>query len=238
MTLELVEFCHYRSGMKLKLIAFSILLLSIVSCNTTDAQIEAWIKKNPDKVLEAIIDYQKKQQEENQPKPAMVKENAAQLFSDGSPSVGSGPIKIAYFFDFNCGHCARQGETNKAVIQKNPKVQIYYKNFPVLGPSSELAARAALAAHQQNKYKEFYEETFKTREKSQQTLSGIARKLKLDVKKWEADMNGEVVQKELDSVRALAEKMRIGGTPFLAIAPDKIFPGRVDQLADIVQSLN
>ncbi len=217
---------------------YPIILSSIfvVSCKASDEQIEAWIKKNPDKVIAALTEHQRTQQEANRPKPAMVKENEAALFNESSPSLGKGPLKIAYFFDFNCGHCVRQSETNANVLAKSDKVQIFYKNLPVLGPSSELAAKAALAAHQQNKFHEFYSEALKVREKNPESLKAIAKKIKLDMKKWEADMNGEAVQNEVQSVRTLASTMKINGTPFLAIAPDKVYPGRVDQLLEIVQA--
>jgi len=186
--------------------------------------------------MEAVISYQQKQQEDNQPKGEMVKEFEKELFSPDTPSSGSGPIKVAYFFDFNCGHCKRQSETNKAVLAEG-KVQIFYKNYAVLGPSSELAAKAALSAHQQGKYQEFYEEAHKSRTKDLASLKGIAKKLKLDVAKWEQDMEGEAVKKELDATNALAKKMKVRGTPFIAIAPDKVFPGRVDSLSSIINSL-
>lgn len=223
---------------KVSLLAiFSFLL---VSCNgASDKQIEAWVEKNPEKIIQALTNYQRAQQEANQPKPEDVKNNAEGLFANASsPKAGSGTIKIAYFFDFNCGHCARQSETIKAVLEKNKNVEVVYKNLPVLGPSSELAARGAIAAHLQNKFKDFYEEAYKTREKTPESLKAIAKKVGLNVGQWEKDMNGEAVNAELAHVQDLASKMKIGGTPFLAIAPDKVFPGRVDQLMEIVNSIN
>ena len=218
----------------------STLSFLLVSCiSASDKQIEAWVEKNPEKIITTLTNYQRTQQEANQPKAEHVKENAEGLFSNaGSPKAGNGSIKIAYFFDFNCGHCARQGETIKAVLEKNKNVEVVYKNLPVLGPSSELAARGAMAAHLQNKFKQFYEETYKLREKTPESLKVIAKKVGLDVGKWEKDLNGETVSAELAHVRDLASKMKINGTPFLAIAPDKVFPGRVDQLMEIVNSIN
>ncbi len=225
-----------KSVSQLSMVA--ILGLFVAGCNPSDKQIEAWVEKNPDKIIKALMDHQKSQQEANMPKPEMVKENNAALFENtASPKAGSGRIKIAYFFDFNCGHCARQSETIKSVLAASNEVEIVYKNLPVLGPSSELAARAALAGHQQGKFKEFYEELYKTREKTPESLKAIAKKLGLDVKKWEADLESEAVSGEIAHVQELAGKMKISGTPFLAIAPDKVFPGRVDHLMEIVKSL-
>ena len=221
-----------------KMIAALILPLALFSCKATDEQIQQWVEKNPDKILTALMSHQRKQQEANQPKGEDVKANAAALFENSaSPSAGSGPIKIAYFFDFNCGHCARQSETIKAVLAKTNKVTVIYKNLPVLGPSSELTARAALAAHQQGKYFDFYSEAYKTRDKNAESLKAIAKKIKLDVAKWEKDMNSEAVQKEISHVQELAGKLKISGTPALAITPETIIPGRVDQLMEVIDSI-
>jgi protein-disulfide isomerase len=220
------------------MIALFILPLALFSCKASDEQIQKWVEKNPDKILTVLMEHQRKQQEANQPKGEDVKANSAGLFENaGSPSVGSGPIKIAYFFDFNCGHCAKQSETIKAVLAKTNKITVIYKNLPVLGPSSELTARAALAAHQQGKYFDFYSEVYKTRDKNPESLKAIAKKVGLDVAKWEKDMTSEAVQKEIAHVQELAGKMKISGTPALAIAPETIIPGRVDQLMEIIDSI-
>ena len=172
------------------------------------------------------------------PKGEDVKANQAALFENsGSPKFGGGKIKIAYFFDFNCGHCARQSQTMEAILAKKMDVEIVYKNFPFLRPDSELLSRAALSAHQQGKYKEYYKELYKTESHSKDSLKAIAKKIGLDVKKWESDLQSEAVTKEIAHVKDLAQKMKITGTPVIAIAPDKIFPGRVDQLEEIIQKL-
>ena len=95
--------------------SFILLILALglvsVSC-TSDKQIEDWIAKNPEKILKSVMEHQRAQQEANQPKSEMVTANSKALFEHSeSPSRGNGKIKIAYFFDFNCGHCKKQSET-------------------------------------------------------------------------------------------------------------------------------
>lgn len=227
-----------RSGLGLVL---SLALIAVVGCSPSDKQIQTWVEKNPETIIKALQGFQRKQQEDSAPKPEMVKEFAKELFEDpGSPTVGSGKVKIAYFFDFNCGHCTKQGETINEVLKSNGKdVTIIYKNFPILAPSSETAAKAALAANLQGKYKEFYDQLYKPENhgRDDATLEKVAKFLKLDMTKWKADMQGSAVKAELDHVRDLATKMKMSGTPLLAISPDQIFPGRVDQLLEIVQKL-
>jgi protein-disulfide isomerase len=218
----------------------SLALIVAAGCSPSDKQIQAWVEKNPELIIKSLQGFQRKQQEDSQPKPEMVKEFSKELFENaGSPSVGTGKVKIAYFFDFNCGHCTKQGETiNDLLKSANGKdVTIIYKNFPILAPSSETAAKAALAANLQGKYKEFYDQLYKPENhgRDEATLEKVAKALKLDMTKWKADMDGTAVKAELDHVRDLATKMKISGTPLLAISPDQIFPGRVDQLLEIVQ---
>ncbi len=218
----------------------ALLGLTLSACAPSDKQIADWIEKNPEAILKSVDAFTRKQREENQPKPEMATTFKKELFENASsPSVGTGPVKIAYFFDFNCGHCVKQSETIEALLKTKTAsdVTIVYKNFPILSPTSEVAARGALAAHQQGKYKDFYKEIYQTREKSPESMLAIAKKLKLDIKKWEADMDGPAVKAELDHVRDLAQKMKIGGTPFLAIAPDQVIPGRVDELEKLVAQM-
>ncbi len=218
----------------------ALLGLTLSACAPSDKQIADWIEKNPEAILKSLDAFTRKQREENQPKPEMATTFKKELFENASsPSVGTGPVKIAYFFDFNCGHCVKQSETIEALLKTKTAsdVTIVYKNFPILSPTSEVAARGALAAHQQGKYKDFYKEIYQTREKSPESMLAIAKKLKLDIKKWEADMDGPAVKAELDHVRDLAQKMKIGGTPFLAIAPDQVIPGRVDELEKLVAQM-
>lgn len=216
----------------------SLITLSLLSCTTSDEQIKNWVEKNPDTILKVLVDHQQTEQAKNRPSSEDVINNSAEIFENaGSPTSGSGTIKIAYFFDFNCGHCARQSETIKDVLAKKSNIQIIYKNFPVLGAGSVLAAHAALAAHQQGKYIEFYNEAFQIREKNPQTLKAIAKKIKLNIAKWEADMKSEAVKKEISHVSKLARQLKLSGTPALAIAPDQIYPGRVDELLEIVEAI-
>ena len=54
----------------------------------------------------------------------------------------------------------------------------------------------------------------------------LAKEVGLDTKQLEADMEGEVVQKELQNVRELAQRFEISGTPFLIIG-EQAFPGAI-----------
>jgi len=219
-------------------VAVAAMALTTAACAPSDKQIADWVEKNPEAILKSVEAFTRKQREDNQPKPEMATTYKSELFEhSSSPTAGTGPVKIAYFFDFNCGYCVKQSEVIEQVLkEKSSEVTIVYKNFPILSPTSELAARAALAAHQQGKYKDFYKEIYSTREKTPDSMKAIAKKLKLDLRKWEKDMESDAVTSELEHVRDLATKMKIGGTPLLAMGPNTVIPGFVQDLNGLLAS--
>jgi len=54
----------------------------------------------------------------------------------------------------------------------------------------------------------------------------LAKEAGLDTKKLAEDMKGEVVERELDNVRSLAQRFEIRGTPYLIIGTEA-FPGAI-----------
>jgi protein-disulfide isomerase len=63
-----------------------------------------------------------------------------------------GDITIVEYFDFNCPYCRKVEPELRQVVQDDGKVKLVYKDWPVLGPVSVVAAKMALAAKYQDKY--------------------------------------------------------------------------------------
>jgi protein-disulfide isomerase len=63
-----------------------------------------------------------------------------------------GDITIVEYFDFNCPYCRKVEPELRQVVQDDGKVKLVYKDWPVLGPVSTVAARMALATKYQDKY--------------------------------------------------------------------------------------
>ncbi len=103
------------------------------------------------------------------------------------------------------------------VLKAYPKdVNFVMKEFPLrqIHPNADPAARAAVAAGKQGKFWEMHDELFKNqRNLSPETIKGIAEKIGLDVKKFEADWSSEDVKKEVDEDLALGQKSNVRGTP-------------------------
>ena len=127
------------------------------------------------------------------------------------------PVTITMFSDFQCPFCAQTTPVIEQVLAAYPNdVNFVMKQFPLrsIHPQADPAARAAIAAGKQGKFWEMHDELYKnSRTLSPETIKGLAEKLALDMKKFDADMNSDEVKKQVDAELALGAKSDVRGTP-------------------------
>ncbi|MCK5554891.1 MAG: thioredoxin domain-containing protein, partial [Alphaproteobacteria bacterium] len=119
--------------------------------------IHDYIVNNPQIILNSVDDHQKKTLQAHQGKA--LEKNKELLFNDNrSPYIGNldGDVTIVEFFDYNCHFCKNVFPDIQKLLKKDKKVRFIFRDSPVLGPTSETAARWALAAHKQKKYFEYH----------------------------------------------------------------------------------
>jgi protein-disulfide isomerase len=63
-----------------------------------------------------------------------------------------GDITIVEYFDYQCPYCRKLEPELRQVVQDDGKVRLVLKDWPILGPVSVTAARAALASKYQDKF--------------------------------------------------------------------------------------
>src|SRR5215831_18310706 len=112
-----------------------------------------YLLANPEVVAEALRSLQQRQSASAAMRSKQaIHDHRQALFADQtSPVEGNaqGKVTIVEFFDYRCVHCRRVASTIEQLVSSNASVRVVYKNFPVLGEPSVLAARAAVAAQQQ-----------------------------------------------------------------------------------------
>jgi protein-disulfide isomerase len=127
------------------------------------------------------------------------------------------PVTITMFSDFQCPFCAQSAPIVEQVLAAYPKdVNFVMKQFPLrqIHPNADPAARAALAAGKQGKFWEMHDELYKNqRNLSPEMIKGIAEKIGLDMKKFEADQGSDEVKKQVDADLALGQRSDVRGTP-------------------------
>lgn len=190
-----------------------------------------YLLKNPEVILEAIENLEKKRAENAQgAAKAAIAERRAELIDDpDSPIAGNpnGDIAIVEFFDYRCPYCKQVVPTLAQLLKEDPKLRLVHKELPILGPDSVVATRAALAARKQNKYHPMHAALMRTRALDEASILKLAAELGLDTARLKADMQSPETDEIIERNRRLARALNITGTPAFIIG-DALVPGAID----------
>ena len=105
------------------------------------------------------------------------------------------------------------------------------REFPILGPESVLASRAAIAARKQGKYWDLHHALMSTPGKlTEQHLYVLAGQVGLDVARLRRDIGAPEIDRVLQNNRRLARALGIRGTPGFVIG-DTVVPGFLSRQA-------
>ena len=187
--------------------------------------IHDYLMQNPDvliEVLRAAEDAKAKQ---------VLSERHHEIFADPATPVGGNPqgdVSLVEFFDYRCPYCKQVEPAIETLLRKDPNLRFVYKEMPVLGQSSVVAAHAALAARLQGKYEAFHNAMMATKAQiSDDVVYHVAGSVGLDVERLKRDMESPEIDQAVKANLALAEALDIRGTPGFIIG-NHIIPGAVD----------
>ena len=139
------------------------------------------------------------------------------------PSLGQGELLVVEFFDYQCGYCKRMLPTVLAAVETQA-VRVRIKEFPVLGPASELAARYALAAHKQGHYAEFHTRLVQEDGPlSREYLQALAADIGMDVTRLTRDADSAETTRILAENHRLGRDLGIRGTPAFFIGDTPVY---------------
>jgi len=194
--------------------------------------IRDYLMANPEVLVEAMQELERKQdsQRESVAQKA-IQENRAALMNDPeSPVVGdpNGDVTIVEFSDYQCPYCKRAHTAVKAVLAADSKVRLVFKDLPILGEPSRIAAIAALAARTQNKHLALHDALMEFNGKLDRArIMEIAGTVGIDVGKLQKDMDDPKLKEIIDRNMALASALGVRGTPAFVIG-NQFVPGAVD----------
>jgi len=124
---------------------------------------------------------------------------------------------LVEFSDYNCPYCESSLADVQRLIDEDPDLKVVIREWPIF-EGSEGAARMALAAGMQDKYREFHETMFEMGPASPQSVEAAARAIGLDMEKARADAASEAVSVELARNFTFAQSLGFSGTPaFIAV---------------------
>jgi protein-disulfide isomerase len=201
--------------------------------------IRDYLLANPEVLLEAMQELEKKQETQRDSVAVKaIKTYESELLRDGdSPIAGNpnGDVTIVEFMDYQCGYCKRVYNVMKSVVAADGKVKIIYKDLPILGEASRIAASAALAAARQNKYLALHDALMEFRAPLDRArILDVAASVGIDVPQLEKDMEAPEIKQIIERNLALASALGVRGTPAFVIGK-RFVPGAVD--ADALKKL-
>ena len=194
--------------------------------------VRGYLLENPEVIEEAlqILRARRQADEERLAKLVLSKNGDALRHHPMTPVSGNvnGDITIVEFFDYQCGYCKRTLTSIVELLRIDKKVRVVWKELPILGPNSRIAARAAMAAKRQSRYLDFHIAIMSESGRlSENKILAAAKRLGLDIDKLRDDMQDPAIDAYLDETKQLANKLGIRGTPALIIE-DTIVPGAID----------
>lgn len=197
-----------------------------------DRMIERYIQTHPEVIEQSLqaLEAKREAEEKTRQKAALAIKQNELLNDPGSPISGnlSGDVTLVEFFDYRCGFCKRAVGAVTQLQQEDPRVRVVYKDLPILGEASELAAKAALAAKIQGKHQAFHEALLASKgDMTKESILAIATEVGLDARELETDMAKPDLQTVIDRNRALAKDLGISGTPGFIVGTELV-PGALD----------
>ena len=106
--------------------------------------IREYLLANPEVLVEAMQELERKQDGQRDAVAQKgVQENQAELFRDADSPTGGNPngdVVIVDFNDYQCPYCKRTHQAMKSVVAADGKVKTIYKDLPILGEASKIAA--------------------------------------------------------------------------------------------------
>jgi len=223
--------------------AIATLPFTAVAQNLTEERIKQLaleaILENPQIIMEAVALLEEQRNAEQAVANAqLLQERREFLENDPNAPFAGNPDASAVvieFFDYNCPYCKRAANDVKALLAADSDVRVVYREWPILGEASVLAARAALAAREQGRYEDMHVALMEMRGRAEEaSIMAAARGLGIDVEKLRADMQSEAVNAHIDASRDLAQSLGFTGTPAFVVG-DALVPGAIP-LSDL-QSL-
>jgi protein-disulfide isomerase len=194
--------------------------------------IRDFLVNHPDVLADAIQAADEKLKRDAKDKAARaLADHRAEVFDDPQTPVAGNPqgdVTLVEFFDYRCPYCKQVQPGIEKLLREDHQLRVVYKEFPVLGPESNLAAHVALAARKQDKYAAFHTAMMATTGRiDEAVIYKVAASVGLDVDQLKQDTKSPEIDQLLKANLNLATLLDIDGTPAFVIG-EAIIPGALD----------
>lgn len=244
-----------RSWMSDPRVGVAALALSVVALGLAaapwfggmDGRVRAYLLSHPE-LLEQMVQARQAREDDQRVETinAAVAANPGLLAPDPrDPAFGPADAKVTVieFFDFRCPGCKAVTPDFLRLMRAHPEVRFVFKDWPILDhqgePISQLAARAALAAHQQGKYLAVYEALLREPALDKAAIERILAANGVDLAQAETVINAPETTRHLTDIHTTASALHLVGTPTFFIngkTTATIDPAEVGRMIEAAKS--
>lgn len=122
-------------------------------------------------------------------------------------------VTLTYFFDYACGYCRQSNPDIERLLKEQKGLRVVYREFPILGPESIVAARLSLAASKAGKFAAYHDALYAAGRPTQETIASAAQAAGIAVEPTD-DATQEA---ELKTNMSLASQLGATGTPLFVV---------------------
>jgi len=126
-------------------------------------------------------------------------------------------VTVIEFFDYRCPGCKSVAPEFVALMQAHPDVRFVFKDWPILDSpdddTSQYAARAALAAHQQGKYLPVYQALLAEPGLTHEAVDRILVENGVEMAAARTAMNAPEMTRHLVDIHTVGRTLGLIGTP-------------------------
>lgn len=207
-------------------------VLTLTACQKTDdavfgQRVHAYLMAHPEVVREAA-----EKLSENERMAAMkastdaIAKYRGQLERDPRDFVANpdGKVTVVEFFDYRCGYCKLAAPQVVSLIEQNPDVRFVFKEFPIFGEVSDTAAKVALTRQAKAKGVELYKTLMSEKALDDAALDRHLAQVGIDAAAARKDAQHPLIERQILDTHALAEALKIEGTPAFIIG-NTMIPG-------------
>ncbi|WP_293679565.1 DsbA family protein [uncultured Phenylobacterium sp.] len=156
------------------------------------------------------------------------------LTDPGSPREGSpgADVTIVVFTDYQCAICKATDPALSRRLGADPNLAVIYKDWPIRGPLSDLAARTALAADRQGRYRPVHDALMAARGAlTPARIAAIAAAAGADPARLVDDqrIHARAIDAQLGRHRLQAFSLGLKGTPAYLVGPYLVEGGLDDR---------
>ena len=157
------------------------------------------------------------------------------------------PVEITEYADFRCPHCADFDQVQfpdlKTRAIDNGKARLRFRDFPIEGDLSRIAAHAAACADDQKHFWQVKEALFQRQtdwalqEKPMGTLSDIVKTSGIDMATWDACMKSAKYAGRIQASYNEGSALGVNSTPTFLIGGRLYTSTSSDEIVKVVDSL-